>query len=75
MSLSTHVLDATTGRPATGVAVTLRSSSGEVAAGVTDDDGRIGSWPPTSMPVRIGYGSTPQAISPLRKSPASTPKS
>ncbi|MEW5812626.1 MAG: hydroxyisourate hydrolase [Actinomycetota bacterium] len=42
MSLSTHVLDATTGRPATGVAVTLRSAGGEVAAGVTDDDGRIG---------------------------------
>ncbi|MGE0218011.1 hydroxyisourate hydrolase [Mycolicibacterium sp.] len=42
MSLSTHVLDATTGRPASGVAVTLSRSGTEVAAGVTDDDGRIG---------------------------------
>ncbi|MEH3141572.1 MAG: hydroxyisourate hydrolase [Mycobacterium kyogaense] len=42
MSLSTHVLDATTGRPATGVAVSLQGSDGEMAAGVTDDDGRVG---------------------------------
>ena len=42
MSLSTHVLDATTGRPAAGVAVTLRRSEIEVSAGVTDADGRIG---------------------------------
>lgn len=42
MSLSTHVLDATTGRPAAGVAVTLTRSGSEVSAGVTDDDGRIG---------------------------------
>ena len=41
MSLSTHVLDATTGRPAAGVAVTLRRSEIEVSAGVTDADGRI----------------------------------
>ncbi|TRW85366.1 hydroxyisourate hydrolase [Mycolicibacterium sp. 018/SC-01/001] len=43
MSLSTHVLDATTGRPAAGVAVSLHRDDSEVAAGVTDDDGRIGS--------------------------------
>lgn len=41
MSLSTHVLDATTGRPASGVAVSLSRSGNEVAAGVTDGDGRI----------------------------------
>ncbi|MBX7448278.1 hydroxyisourate hydrolase [Mycolicibacterium sp. 3033] len=41
MSLSTHVLDATTGRPAVGVSITLTRSGSEVAAGVTDDDGRI----------------------------------
>ncbi|MDY6811993.1 MAG: hydroxyisourate hydrolase [Actinomycetota bacterium] len=41
--LSTHVLDAVTGSPATGVAVSLQDASGtELAAGVTDDDGRIG---------------------------------
>ncbi|WP_111508121.1 hydroxyisourate hydrolase [Mycobacterium kyogaense] len=42
MSLSTHVLDATTGRPAAGVAVILSRSGSEVSAGVTDPDGRIG---------------------------------
>ncbi len=42
MSLSTHVLDAVTGRPAVGVAVSLSRSGNEIAAGVTDDDGRIG---------------------------------
>ena len=41
MSLSTHVLDATTGRPAAGVAVTLTRAGNEVAGGVTDGDGRI----------------------------------
>lgn len=41
--LSTHVLDAVTGSPATGVAVALQDASGtEIAAGVTDADGRIG---------------------------------
>ena len=42
MSLSTHVLDASTGRPAAGVTVTLSHSGAELAAGVTDDNGRIG---------------------------------
>lgn len=40
--LSTHVLDAVTGRPAGGVAVTLADSAGTVlASAATDDDGRI----------------------------------
>jgi 5-hydroxyisourate hydrolase len=42
-TLSTHVLDATTGRPATGVAVRLEragAASGPLAEAVTDDDGR-----------------------------------
>jgi 5-hydroxyisourate hydrolase len=43
MSLSTHVLDATTGRPAAGVPVTLTDAGGTVlAAQTTDGDGRIG---------------------------------
>lgn len=43
MSLSTHVLDATTGRPAAGVAVVLRGADGtELATGTTDGDGRVG---------------------------------
>jgi 5-hydroxyisourate hydrolase len=45
MSLSTHVLDATTGVPAGGIAVTLDSRvDGEwrrIAEGSTDADGRI----------------------------------
>jgi len=48
MSLSTHVLDTTTGRPAVGLAVRLDSADGEgwveVNAGITDADGRL-SWP------------------------------
>jgi len=42
-SLSTHVLDTTTGRPAAGLRITLESADGSVLAeGLTDDDGRIG---------------------------------
>jgi 5-hydroxyisourate hydrolase len=42
MSLSTHVLDATSGRPATGVTVTLADRLGEpLTVATTDDDGRI----------------------------------
>ena len=41
-TLSTHVLDTGAGRPATGVAVVLESSAGEVLAdGNTDADGRV----------------------------------
>jgi 5-hydroxyisourate hydrolase len=41
VSISTHVLDATTGRPATGVAVRLSGSDGApLAEGHTDPDGR-----------------------------------
>jgi 5-hydroxyisourate hydrolase len=40
--LSTHVLDAVTGRPATGVPVTLTDADGtKLAEANTDDDGRI----------------------------------
>lgn len=42
--LSTHVLDAVTGRPAAGLAVTLTDATGTVlACAHTDDDGRIAS--------------------------------
>jgi 5-hydroxyisourate hydrolase len=45
MSLSTHVLDATTGRPAVGVQVTLQERRNDtwapLAQAQTDDDGRI----------------------------------
>jgi 5-hydroxyisourate hydrolase len=50
VSLSTHVLDATTGRPATGLTVVLatvvlaEAAAGwaTVTSGVTDADGRLG---------------------------------
>ena len=41
--LSTHVLDAVTGRPADGVVVTLTDASGaELTTARTDADGRVG---------------------------------
>ena len=40
-SLSTHVLDTGTGRPAAGVRVELYRGDDLVTAGETDDDGRI----------------------------------
>jgi 5-hydroxyisourate hydrolase len=47
VSVSTHVLDAVTGRPAVGVSVRLDHRLGDdwqrLADGATDDDGRIGS--------------------------------
>jgi 5-hydroxyisourate hydrolase len=47
MSLSTHVLDAAAGRPATGIPVRLESHDGTVlASGQTDADGRITGWAP-----------------------------
>ncbi|MFD0659946.1 hydroxyisourate hydrolase [Thermocatellispora tengchongensis] len=43
--LSTHVLDASLGLPAAGVAVRLEDASGAVLAeGRTDDDGRVRGW-------------------------------
>lgn len=46
MTISTHVLDTTRGRPATGLAVTLRRRGADgdwsvVARAVTDADGRV----------------------------------
>ncbi|MHC9291466.1 hydroxyisourate hydrolase [Mycobacterium sp. LTG2003] len=41
--LSTHVLDAMTGRPAVGIAVTLTDAAGRaVASAATNGDGRVG---------------------------------
>ncbi|WP_100525470.1 hydroxyisourate hydrolase [Mycobacteroides abscessus] len=43
--LSTHVLDAVSGRPAQGVRVTLHDGAGqELSSGTTDSDGRIGDF-------------------------------
>jgi 5-hydroxyisourate hydrolase len=40
-SLSTHVLDTTTGRPAAGVRIALERDGKSIASGATDVDGRI----------------------------------
>jgi 5-hydroxyisourate hydrolase len=40
MSVSTHVLDSVTGRPAAGIAVRLFAGEELLAEGVTDRDGR-----------------------------------
>ncbi|MFT4213161.1 MAG: hydroxyisourate hydrolase [Microbacterium sp.] len=41
--LTTHILDATTGSPATAVDVVLTDAAGsEIARGLTDADGRLG---------------------------------
>lgn len=60
--VTAHVLDASRGRPAAGVAVTLTDQAGRtVAEAVTDDDGRIGSFGPDRLEegtytVRFGSG-------------------
>jgi 5-hydroxyisourate hydrolase len=41
VSLSTHVLDTSTGKPAVGVRVELARQRAVVAEGTTDEDGRI----------------------------------
>jgi 5-hydroxyisourate hydrolase len=40
-SLSTHVLDTGTGRPASGVKVTVHRGDARIASGTTDADGRV----------------------------------
>lgn len=46
--ITTHILDLSTGAPASGVSVTLFQGSGEgrvpVASGKTDSDGRVSDW-------------------------------
>lgn len=52
-SLSTHVLDSVTGRPAAGMAVALQTLTGtgwqETGTGITDADGRLRDWGPSSF--------------------------
>ncbi len=48
MSLSSHVLDAVRGAPATGVGIRWERRTGDgwrpIEDAVTDDDGRVGHW-------------------------------
>lgn len=59
-SLSTHVLDTASGRPASGLRVTVESATGVVASGVTDEDGRVGDLsadlPPGDHRIRFDTG-------------------
>lgn len=41
-TLSTHILDISTGLPAQGVKVVLEREGTRIASGITDDNGRIG---------------------------------
>ncbi|QIS06517.1 hydroxyisourate hydrolase [Nocardia brasiliensis] len=49
-TLSTHVLDAVRGTPATGVTVTLYDGAGQLDSCSTDGDGRIGALGATLAP-------------------------
>ena len=67
ISVSTHVLDTSSGRPAAGVRVELARGRDVMASGETDDDGRIGElaanleagryalvfWPPSPFFTRV----------------------
>jgi 5-hydroxyisourate hydrolase len=62
-AITTHVLDTSLGRPATGVAVSLEQLGAagwiRVAQGRTDSDGRIRRWGPERLPAgeyRLVFG-------------------
>ena len=49
--ISTHVLDAATGRPAPGMTILLETHAGDVLAkGETDADGRVSALGPETLP-------------------------
>ena len=74
--LSTHVLDAVTGRPVTDMAVTLTDADDNVLAEPsTDGDGRITELAGGELSACTGYASTPQRISLGRASPPSIRRS
>ena len=58
MTISTHVLDTSIGRPAAGVTVQLQRQSGAASIGVsnaaTDADGRVPALLPPSEPAEAG---------------------
>lgn len=75
-SVSTHILDTSTGRPAEAVTVSLAARSGGdaqyVALGgsATDADGRCKDLPPCRKePPTYGSSSTPSRTSPRRSKP------
>jgi 5-hydroxyisourate hydrolase len=58
VSVSTHVLDSVTGRPAAGMAVALHAGDALVAEGTTDADGRcrLVEGPTAAGPHRLVFG-------------------
>ncbi|MGQ8366723.1 hydroxyisourate hydrolase [Glaciecola sp. 1036] len=48
-TLSSHILDTTSGKPVPGLTLILTTPSGEVFTAQTDEDGRCKSWGPTSF--------------------------
>ena len=67
-TLSTHVLDAASGRPAVGVRVTLDRRDGDawrqLGTGVTDDDGRVRDLAPGDLDAG-GHYHVPLLLSPF----------
>lgn len=57
-AITTHILDTTRGRPASGVRVVLEQASGdgfrEVGAGMTDADGRLKTLMPAGSELQAG---------------------
>ena len=49
-SLSSHVLDTTLGKPASGMQLTLTAPNGELINAVTNSDGRCNDWGGTELP-------------------------
>lgn len=65
MSLSTHVLDAASGQPASGIGVRLERADGTVLAeDRTDTDGRITGWSPGSGVHRLVFDTAGHAFYP-----------
>ncbi|KAG6195992.1 hypothetical protein E4U25_004216 [Claviceps purpurea] len=64
--ITCHVLDTTTGRPATAIRVRLRGGTipGQVFnfETSTDQDGRISTWPPCSSPASSSGSNTTQTL-------------
>ncbi len=48
-TLSSHVLDTTSGKPVEGMALTLTCPDGQIHTGITDADGRFKQWPQSSF--------------------------
>jgi 5-hydroxyisourate hydrolase len=52
--ITTHILDTSTGKPASGVNVSLFYQGQSLASSQTNDDGRILQWLPTDHVVQAG---------------------